>query len=500
MSSASYLMGIDVGTTYTKVGIYDFSGKRVLFKKTSTSIISHYRGEAEFNPNFIWKDLVQVIQGIPPEYRNRVKALSLSSFAETVYPLDSTGNPLYNGIAWFDQRTKPQNERVQKSLGISLVRKITGLFPSWIYSLNKILWFRENESRLYQNVRFWLDNGGYIIFKLTGEKIINYSLACRTMMFDIWEKKWSTKILNKFEIDVSTLPKPVASGIVVGKINKGASQETGLNQSTLVVSGGHDHLCAALSAGVIEKGKIQDSTGTTESILIGLKNAKEIDTEAAKQNFTLAYHVVKDTFCLFQGTYCGGLLLDWFLDKILGDVNYQIMEKIECDQNIPMFIPYLRGSDFGPMSGALLGLTDFHDRNSVLCCVVEAIAFELKRMVDSLEKVMDTSGWIVRSVGGGAKNEVLLRYKANLLNKQVEIPTNKEASCHGAALLAGIGAEIYEDGAEAVKKTLRISKVYSPEPSEVEKIQLKYQKYRKVAASYEEIEKIIMQKPTNHLH
>ncbi|GAH61109.1 unnamed protein product, partial [marine sediment metagenome] len=62
MGSGSYLAGIDIGTTYTKVGIYDFSGKKVLFKKASTSIISHCRGEAEFNPNLIWKDLVQVIQ------------------------------------------------------------------------------------------------------------------------------------------------------------------------------------------------------------------------------------------------------------------------------------------------------------------------------------------------------------------------------------------------------------------------------------------------------
>ncbi|MCD6318507.1 hypothetical protein J7M02_05520 [Candidatus Aerophobetes bacterium] len=492
MNDTSYLMGIDIGTTYTKVGIYDFFGKEVLFKKTSTPMISHYYGEAEFNPNFIWRDLIKVIQEIPFKYRSQIKALSLSSFAETVYPLDSADNPLYNGIAWFDQRTKPQNKKVENLLGTSFIRKTTGLFPSWIYSINKILWFRENKPRLYQDVRTWLDNAGYIIFKLTGEKIIDYSLACRTMMFNVWEKRWDTKILDEFEIDTCVLPKPVPSGTVVGKVSKKASKEMGLSQNILVVSGGHDHLCAALSTGTIEKGKIQDSTGTTESILIGLKNAKKIDVEAAKESFTVANHVARDTFCLFQGTYCGGLLLDWFLDKVIGNVNYQIIEKIKCEQSIPMFIPYLRGSDFGPMSGALIGLKDFHDKNSVLCSIVEAIAFELKKMVDSLEKIIDTSNWVIRSIGGGAKNDVLLRYKANLLNKQVEVPMNQEASCHGAALLAGIGSGIYKNEVEAVKETLKISKVYSPESSQIEKIQLRYHKYRKIVTSYGDIEKTTM--------
>lgn len=490
--STPYLMGIDTGTTYTKVGVYDPSGNEVILKKAPTPMISVASRGAEFDPYSIWENLIWLIQEIPAEYRNKVEAVSISSFAETVYPLDARDNPLDNGIAWFDRRTTPQNKRVKNLLGIIPVRKITGLFPAWIYSLNKILWFKENKPELYQKTKLWLDNGGYIVFKFTGEKVIDYSLACRTMMFDVWEKRWSNQILDKFEIDLHTLPKPVLSGLGVGKIRKKVAKETGLKEDTIVVSGGHDHLCAALSVGAIDEGKIQDSTGTTESVLIGIKKAKKVDDKAVEQNFILANHVVKDTFCLLQGIYCGGLLLDWFLDKVLKNPTYQILKKIKCEQDTLLFIPYLRGSDSGLMSGALIGLKDFHDRNSVLCAILEAIAFELKKMMDGLEKVMDMSGWVVRSVGGGAKNEVLLRYKVNLLNKKIEIPVNQEAGCQGAALLAGIGSGIYESAEEAVKKTFKISKVYSPEPSWVEYIQSKYQKYRKVLKNYGEVERILM--------
>jgi len=468
--SIFYLIGIDIGTTYMKVGIYDPSGNEVILKKSPTPIVLLASGGAEFNPHSIWKNLIRLISDIPCNYRSKVKAVSISSFAETVYPLDSEDNPLGNGIAWFDRRTVSQNERVKNLLDIIPIRKITGLFPAWIYSLNKILWFKENKPELYQKTKLWLDNAGYIIFKLSGEKVIDYSLACRTMMFDVWNRCWSTKILDKFEIDIRTLPKPVPSGVEVGTIVKKVAKETGLKEGTLIVSGGHDHLCAALSVGAIDEGKILDSTGTTESILVGTKEVKNIDSKAIEQNFILTNHVVKDTFCFLQGIYCGGFLLDWYLNKILKSSTSQILDKIKCKQNTPLFIPYLRGSDFGLMSGALVGLKDFHGRNSILCAILETVTFELKKMINSLEKVMDVSEWVIRSVGGGAKNEILLRYKASLLNRKIEIPKNQEAGCQGAALLAGMGSGIYKSAEEAVKETFKISKVYSPEPSLLEYI------------------------------
>jgi len=140
------------------------------------------------------------------------------------------------------------------------------------------------------------------------------------------------------------------------------------------------------------------------------------------------------------------------------------------------------------MSGALLGLKDFHTRESILASITETVAFELKKMVDSLEKFIDISGWIVRSVGGGAENKLLLKCKANLLGKKVEVSEHKEATSKGAALLAGIGCGVYKDEFEAVEKTFNISEVYTPEVSQAEKIQRRYEKYRKILAKYKEIE------------
>ena len=289
------------------------------------------------------------------------------------------------------------------------------------------------------------------------------------------------------------LPEPVPSGTVVGKVSKRVAAETGLREGTLVVSGGMDHFCAALSVGAVEEGRILDSTGTTECILLGLnkEKEKEIDERAIKEGFLFANHVAKDTFSLFQGIYCGGFLIDWFLNKVLKDTDYHVLDKIRYGLDAPLFIPYLRGSDFGVMSGALFGLRDFHNRDSILCSITETIAFEFKKMVDGLETIInkDTSGWVARSVGGGARSDLLLRYKANLLNKSVEVPTNREATCQGAALLAGIGSRVYEDEHQAVKETFKVSRVFTPEPSEVEKSQIRYQKYCKALLKYKEIQK-----------
>jgi len=490
MNNIFYLMGIDIGTTNTKIGVYDPDGRKLVLKESSTPIFSRSSGEAEFNPDLMWRNLCQIIQQIPAQIRNELGAVSISSFAETVYPLGFTGNPLDNGIAWFDRRTILQNEQIKNLFDPTLIRKITGLFPTWIYSLNKILWYRENKPDLWRKIKLWLDNAGYIIFKLSGEKVIDYSLACRTMMFDVWKKRWSKKILNAFDLNPNTLPDPIPSGTAVGKISRRASEETGLQESTLVIAGGHDHLCAALSVGAIEEGKILDSTGTTQTLVLGFKRAQEVDKRAIQERFILADHVAKDTFCLLQGIYCGGLLLDWFLNKVLKDKNYQVLEKVQYEQHSPLFIPYLRGSDFGVMSGALFGLKDFHTRNSIVNCIMETIAFELMRMMEGLEKIInkDTSEWVLRSAGGSARNNLLLKYKANLLNKRIEVPVNLEVACQGAALLAGIGSGLYANEVEAVKRTFKISRVYTPEASEVEKSHTRYLRYGKALERYKQIE------------
>lgn len=493
MPDDGYLMGIDTGTTRTKVGVYNLKGEQIAFEESPTPTVSVPSGGAEFNPRSIWENLASLIKKIPSPLLDNVRAVSIASFAETVYPLDSRGSPLDNGIAWFDLRTSPQNEQVERTLGTSVVREITGLSPSWIFSLNKILWFRENKPDKYSEIEKWLDNAGYILFKLSGKRIIDHSLACRTMMFDVKEACWSRRILDEFGIREDILPQPTPCGTPVGKVSKEASEETGLPESTLVVAGGHDHLCAAFSVGVIGKGSIQDSTGTTESILVALREDVDEISRLARvaqdKGFTIARHVVKDTFLLFQGMYCGGLLFDWFLKNVLNDADYSALEKVQYGENIPLFVPYLRGSEMGIMSGSLLGLKDFHKREHILGSITEAIAFELKKMVDSLEGLMDTSGWTVRSVGGGAKNKLLLQCKANLLDRDVEVSRSEEATSKGAALLAGMGCGAYKDEFEAVKQTLEISQIYKPEKAQAERIQKRYKKYCRVLAKYKDLEK-----------
>jgi len=487
-----YLLGIDTGTTNTKVGIFDLDGREIALKKSPTPSVSKPFGEAEFNPDAIWENLTHLIKSLPERYRRKVKALSISSFAETVYPLDAKKRPLDNGIAWFDKRTVPQVEEVKKSFGSTAIRKITGVSPSWVYSLNKILWFREEKPRLYEKTKLWLDNAGYIIFKLTGEKVIDYSLACRTMMFDLWQKKWSEDILEKFHIDPATLPEPVPSGILIGKLTKKASEETGLNRETHVVSGGHDHLCAALSVGAIKEGKILDSAGSAECILAATKKTIEKDKLVTEKNFTMARHVVKDTFCFLTGVY-SGLLFNWLTHNLLKQKSYSIINKAQFKEKSPLFIPHIAGSRTGIMSGAIFGLKDFHTREHIIFSGMESIVFEVRKIVDGIERIIDrsTSSWKVRTVGGGAKNKLLLGMKASLLEKVVEIPVIKEATCHGAALLAGIGAGFYKDETEAVGKTFKISEVYNPDPELSKKLKEKYSIYCKIVEKYREIEKLL---------
>ncbi len=182
------------------------------------------------------------------------------------------------------------------------------LFP--IHTLNKILWIRENEPRIFSRMDKFLCWEDFINFKLTGKAVIDQSLASRTMMFDTKQRTWSDEILDELSIDLLAQVNP--SGRVVGEISPRGAKETGLSRETLIVTGGHDQACGCLGAGVLDTGPLYDVTGTVEC-LIPSNEEPVLNDDLLQQGYGNYCHVVPGRYLILGYNMTAGSILRWFM-------------------------------------------------------------------------------------------------------------------------------------------------------------------------------------------
>ncbi len=501
-----YLLGLDIGTTNCKAILFDVEKNEeiVYSRKTKT----HYtkEGYVFFEPTEIWDSVCSLIQEVTGKVSHscEIKGLSIASMAETGIPLDKKGTPVYHAIAWFDPRTKPQTEWWQNNFGSYKVYEITGLPLDYIFSVNKIMWIRENELDIYKRMKKWLCIPDFIIYKLTGEYVTDYSIASRTMALDIRNRAWSSEMLNAVEIDTAVMPPISPSGKIVGKVSSRASSETGLGRDTLVVTGGHDHLCGALAAGVYQEGQVLDSIGTSETILTVIKEPV-LNKELFNFNLLCGCHVAKNRYYIAGGMPSAGLMLDWCKneftsekDKVEEKVYQRLKEKaetIEAGSNGLFFLPHFRGSStlYGdPASrGAFIGLREFHQKAHIVKSVIEGLCYESLSLMQVLESAL---GWKLSYFTALCKNDLWLKIKADVTGKILRILPNREPTALGAALLAGIGIGVYKNEVDALKKIDQKWKNIYPDPKLSKRYQLLFREiYKAIYPALRSIHKKIDQ-------
>jgi len=456
------LLGIDIGTTNTKLSVYSEDGELRCLKSFSTPCHTDQCGTF-YQPEEIFNNLIYTISSIQKAIKRDIVALSVSSFAETLVGIDKNGNPITKAIAWFDTRTKELFQKTKEKFNEEEIYNTTGLLPYHIYSFYKLLWCKENQSELFKRVDIWTSMSGYILYAFCGEASFDYSLASRTMLFDQRNRCWWKKLLHFLDIPSKRMADLLPSGTALGKIKMVVADNTDLPEGLIVVTGGHDHLCAALSAGVYKAGNVLISTGTTESLTMSLDDIPIIDVLSLRRPFTWGRHSAFPHYYAMNGIYGGGYSIDWIL-KVLGN-NYSIFDSISLpkDIDIPIFFPYLRGSDYEEARGAILNLDSSMDKEKILQGVVAGLCFEFRSVWKEMEASFSLSVENVTNVGGGTKNHYWMKIKSTILGHKITVPEDKEGSSGGAAILAGIASGIYSDIQDAFKKTFKCNLVYNPD-------------------------------------
>ena len=470
------LLGIDIGTAGCKIIAFNKYAEILSYEYIEYPLIHPNKGWMELDAEYIWIKIKESISKINHKIKkDDIKAFSVSCQGEAIIPVDRSGNSLYNAIVTFDSRTDDQYKFWLNNLGKKEIFKITGMPLHPMYSINKIMWIKKNFKDIFKRTFKFLCFEDYIYMKFGLKPTIDYSLAARTMAFNVIKKDWSEEILNEAKISREYLSDIKPSGEIIGEINPVIAKEIGFNNDVIGVTGGHDQACGAFGSGIIEEGTAMHASGTSD-VVTAVFNQVNLNENMLKNNYSCYPYVVKDKYMTISVNLTGGLLLKWYRD------NFCYEEKIiseKCNQNIydliiskmyqePVnifILPHFVGSGtpyFDPNSkGIILGLDLETDKPKLSRAILESNAYDLKFNLDKLEKSGINIEKIV-AIGGGAKSPEWLKIKSDVLGKRIITLNNKEAASIGAALLAGIAIGEYSSYKDAVSNTVRESEGFTP--------------------------------------
>ncbi|HET6871533.1 MAG TPA: FGGY family carbohydrate kinase, partial [Sporolactobacillaceae bacterium] len=304
------LLGIDIGTTHTKVGLFDLEGRLIKMAVRPTESYLDPTGHVYLNADRLWETTITCIKEVVEKQDEDVSVIGIASMAETGLLIDrSTGLARTDLIPWYSRCAETEADLIASSDDLYERFKKSGLHASFKYGLAKLLWVKRQDPHLLQNA-VWLSTADFIAFKLTGKMGTDYTLAARTFAFRLDEKRWDEEWIHSFGLLDSLFPEASPSGTCLGRVTREVGQHLGLVEGTPVAISGHDHVCAAFAVGATRSGVVFDSMGTAET-LFGSLDERPLTRADFNTGLSYGCHVLKDHYFWLGGVQSSGGSVEW---------------------------------------------------------------------------------------------------------------------------------------------------------------------------------------------
>ncbi len=477
----TYLLGIDVGTTGSKALLVDADGVVKASTTTEYPMFTPQPLWAEQNPTDWWDATVTSIRRVLAEggvQPNRVAGVGLTGQMHGLVLLDGSGEVLRPCIMWNDQRTAAQCAAITQKVGAENVLRLTGNLVLPGFTAPKIAWVREHEPEVYARVAKVLLPKDYARYRLTGSFFGEVSDASGTLLFDVGQRQWSEEMLEALEIPRQWLPEVTESPVVSARVSARAAEETGLLEGTPVAGGGGDQAAQAVGTGIVAEGVVSATLGTS-GVVFAASETYRVEPEGRLHAFC---HAVPGTWHLMGVMLSAAGSFRWYRDT-LGDMEcaqakesgrdpYDLLT--EAAAEVPpgceglLFLPYLTGERTpypDPNArGVFFGLTLRHSKAHLTRAVLEGVTYGL---LDSLELMRGLGLAIeqVRASGGGTRSLLWRQMLADVFDTEIVTVNVTEGAAYGAALLAGVGAGVYNSVVKACETAIRVTGRAKPGPA-----------------------------------
>lgn len=489
-----YLIGIDVGSSFTKASIFDTQGRALGDAKRDNHPVQPSPGVAEYDGPQLLGATLGAIEELLEKSKvspGDVAALCLDGMISGTLGIDADGEATTPYTTTLDMRFAPQLNYVMDNFH-DLIREQTGSGQPTIGP--KMMWIRNEFPDVYKRTAKFVTITGYIVGKMTGlsgaEAFIDYTYLWATGLSDTQSYAWSEELCKAMDLPVDKLPRIVKSSEIVGGLDREAAEATGLPVGTPVVAGAGDQSAGFIGAGITKPNRVGDVAGTYPVIALCTDEFRPDLKNKMAEIIPSPIPGLWNPISLIIG---GGLTHHWFQETFahadeveakkrgVGETAYEVLDenagKLPPGSERLFFIPHLGGRACPTRTnykGAWIGFTWTHKREHFYRALLESIAYDQYLAFQSLKAAYPESK--VEEIivyGGGSKSDLWDQIKADVMGIPHVCLDREDLSALGDAILAGYALGIYDDVAETAERFVKRTKRFEPRP-EVHEFYRKY--------------------------
>lgn len=473
------LLGIDIGTSGTKTLVVAEDGRVLGSASSEYPLSTPQPGWAEQDPADWWQATQETVRAAlraAGVSGSDISGVGLSGQMHGSVFLDERNEVIRPALLWCDQRTQAQCDWITEQVGQERIVELLSNPVLTGFTAPKIIWLREQEPENYARVRQVLLPKDYIRFKLTGAFCTEVSDASGTAMFHVRERRWASAVLDAIEVPAEWMPECFESPVPSAHLSKEGGAATGLKPGTPVVGGGGDQAAGAVGSGIVERGIVSSTVGTS-GVVFAHSDEPAVDPDLRVHTFC---HAVPGKWHQMGVVLSAGGSLRWYRDTLAeiecrvaaerGVDPYEVI--IEGAAAAPtgceglIFLPYLTGERTpypDPNArGVFFGLTLRTDRRCMARSVLEGVAYGLRDSFEILEG-MGVPISQVRASGGGARSPLWRQIQADVTGREHVTLNVDEGPAFGVALLAGVGTGVWSSVPEACSATIRVEERCQPD-------------------------------------
>ncbi|WP_066251704.1 gluconokinase [Neobacillus drentensis] len=483
--SREVVIGLDIGTTSVKACVFDLHGKLIAEAERMNTFNYPQQGWVEQDPIEIEQSAVQAIKeaiqkaGIE---KNDLISIGFSAAMHSLICVDETGSPISPALIWADGRSYPQSESVIETMGNEVYSE-TGTPVHPMTPFVKLLWMKETDYEPYLQAKYFMSIKEYLLQCWFNQRVIDYSMASATGLFNPSTHTWNQKLLTLTGIHEAQLSRIVPPTEVLTGISPQIAEEMGIDSELPFVIGAADGQLANLGIGAILPGEVAVSVGTSGAIRQITSGVKISDNQE-----TFCYSFTEDSSIIGGPTNNGGIALQWVKDLLNDQRSFTEFladaEKVSLGSDGILFLPYING-ERAPIwnqraKGNFYGLSITHKREHFIRAVLEGITFNLFQIGKALERLAGKHQKIYVN-GGLSRSRLWLQMMADVFEAEIYVPESYHSAAWGAAwtaLVATGKVKSFED----IKENIPMGEAIVPIKENSEKYRMIYDNYEKLAS------------------